>query len=123
MSIFLTMDRQGNFHLVDYYSHMHSYKFTMCDRIYTKFDILTNLAIDNVIDAICPECYKIYDKQHGQNINVNPRLVHGKLLKHLHASYHDIKEGTDRIASKYASGLHPNGWYKLRYYKKVLQRK
>lgn len=120
MSIFLTMDRQGNFHLVDYYSHMHSYKFTMCDRIYTKSDILTTLTIDNIIDAICPECYKIYDKQHGQNLNVNPRLVHGKLLKHLQESYHDDRVGP--IAPKYASFLHPSGWYKLRYYKKRLQR-
>ena len=60
MSYILIHDRKDNFHLVDYCAQVSGNKLTVCNKCYTPSEIVTTLAIDSVIDALCDECYKYF---------------------------------------------------------------
>jgi hypothetical protein len=66
----LILDQQGNMHLCDF-ANPYGKKYTICHRFYDEDEILTTLALDEVIDLVCEECRMMC--KYDMRSEANPR--------------------------------------------------
>lgn len=76
--ILLIHDRDDNLHLCDYTS-LSGNKFTLCNLVYCKKDIITTLALDNTPHNICRTCRDNYTTMYRDDLFFDSRTLHSTL--------------------------------------------
>lgn len=119
--IILLQDRDNNYHLSDYTPY-NGYKYTLCNLVYSKADILNTLALDNSFPGICRTCHETYQTMYLDDLEYDPRIAHGRLFNNLTAKYHGTVADKYYTEIKYWDVTHKN-WVKLNKYQRKLMRK
>jgi len=121
MSDILVFDRQDNLHMVDYCSPSGN-KYTLCGEMYWKNSVITTLALDSAVRAMCRKCYEIFTKMYESDLDETPRTARGRLQQRLEQTFQNIQSKEWDVEHKYEI-LDERYWYKLNLYRRRSQRK
>lgn len=121
--IILVQDRKDNYHLVDWCAPS-GRKYTLCDTVYQKKDIINTLSLDNIIDVVCSKCQLTYNELYSDEV-MGHRQSHSSLIGLVVRQYQEVQriynsgDKSGIIESNTKSD--PKNWTKLNRYKRVLK--
>lgn len=119
--IILIQDRENNYHLSDYTPYT-GYKYTLCNLIYHKNDIVNTLAMDNSIPDICRTCHENYEAMYLDDLEYDTRMAHGQLQDNLKYKYQYQAKPKYSLMVKYWDASQRN-WGTLRKLQRKVTRK
>jgi hypothetical protein len=120
--ILLIQDRDDNLHLVDYTS-ITGNKFTLCNLVYCKRDIINTLALDNTVHNICRTCRDNYTSMYTDDLFFDPRMLHSAIDLNMKSLYADLSYGKDwSLKVKYQNDLERNNPKINRLQRKILRK-
>lgn len=119
--IILIQDRKDNYHLSDY-TPSNGNKYTLCNLVYCKSDIVNTLALDNSVPIICRTCHENYTAMYLDDLDYDPRIAHNQTNNNLTYQYQHTVSQMYSPDMVYWEAINRN-WLKLNKYQRKTQRK